>query len=138
MKSAAELSDDLFETQFKNGSLDPAGFDHEAHLRLAWIHVTRYGVDAAIENITTQLYAYVTALGAKDKYNHTLTIAAIKAVGHFIGRSDQDNFTGFLKQHPRLKTDFKTLMRAHYGFDIFNSAMAKQQWLEPDLLPFDA
>jgi len=137
MLSATELTDDLFEAQFKNGTLDPAVFDHEAHLRLAWIHITKYGVDAAMENISTQLYAFVTALGAKDKYNHTLTIAAVKAVGHFVSRSDQDNFAGFIQQFPRLKTDFKGLMRAHYGIDIFNSATAKQQWLEPDLLPFN-
>jgi len=131
-----ELSDDHFEEEFKNCKLDPALFNHEAHLRLAWIHVTKYGEAKAIENITGQLYAYVVSLGAIDKYNKTLTIAAIKAVNHFIGRSGADNFAEFIQQFPRLKFNFKELMGFHYGINIFNSEIAKQHYLEPDLLPF--
>ncbi len=136
MNSHVELSDDLFEEQFQNCRFDTALFNHEAHLRLAWIHVTKYGEAKAIENITSQLYAYVVSLGAIDKYNKTLTVAAIKAVNHFIGRSDADNFDEFIQQFPRLKFNFKELMGSHYGIDIFNSAIAKQNYLEPDLLPF--
>jgi len=30
-------------------------FSHEAHLRLARIHITRYGIEKAVDNITRQL-----------------------------------------------------------------------------------
>lgn len=136
MNAHFELSDDLFEEQFQNCSLDPALFNHEAHLRLAWIHISKYGEAKAIENITGQLYTYVVLLGAIDKYNKTLTIAAIKAVNHFTGRSGADNFADFIQQFPRLKFNFKELMGSHYGIDIFKSEMAKQHYLEPGLLPF--
>lgn len=136
MNSHSELSDDRFEAAFQNCGLDPALFNHEAHLRLAWIHVTKYGEAKAIDNITSQLFSFVVSLGAIHKYNKTLTIAAIKAVNHFIGRSGADNFDEFIQQFPRLKFNFKELMGSHYGIDIFNSAIAKQQYLEPDLLPF--
>jgi hypothetical protein len=52
MNSHFELSDELFEEQFQNCQLNPALFNHEAHLRLAWIHITKYGIDKAIENIS--------------------------------------------------------------------------------------
>ncbi|MBL7703481.1 MAG: hypothetical protein JNM14_14615 [Ferruginibacter sp.] len=136
MKSHFELSDELFEVQFQNGKLDPALFDHEAHLRLAWIHINRYGEAKAIENITNQLYAYVVSLGAADKYNKTLTVAAIKAVSHFISRSDAGNFPEFILEFPRLKYNFKELMAFHYRMDIYNSETAKRHYLEPDLIPF--
>ena len=42
------LSDPEFEKQFESAVLDPKFFSHEAHLRLAWIHVTKYGVERAI------------------------------------------------------------------------------------------
>jgi hypothetical protein len=136
MDSHFELSDDLFEEQFQNCQLNSALFNHEAHLRLAWIHVTKYGVEKAIENITSQLFLFVISLGAINKYNKTLTVAAIKAVNHFINKSDADNFPDFIQQFPRLKFNFKELMRFHYKIDIFNSETAKQNYLEPDLLPF--
>jgi hypothetical protein len=38
MEKHLELTDLEFEANFKNCSLNPDIFSHEAHLRLAWIH----------------------------------------------------------------------------------------------------
>jgi hypothetical protein len=131
------LSDKEFEEQFESGILKPELFSHEAHLRLAWIHITKYGQDIAINNISKQLINFVELLGARQKYNHTLTIAAIKAVAHFINKSKSENFVQFISEFPRLKNNFKELMSCHYQIDIFNSEKAKDVFLEPDLMPFD-
>ncbi|NNK76184.1 MAG: hypothetical protein HKP42_08980 [Maribacter sp.] len=131
------LTDLKFEQQFKSCELDPALFSHEAHLRLAYIHIKKYGIKKAIENVCNQLVAYVSHLGATDKYNTTLTVAAVKAVYHFMQRSAASNFKDFIAEFPQLKFEFKRLMQCHYGFDIFNSKKAKITFLEPDLLPFD-
>jgi hypothetical protein len=37
------LTDIEFENQFENGTLKPELFSHEAHVRLAWIHIKKYG-----------------------------------------------------------------------------------------------
>jgi hypothetical protein len=131
------LSDAEFEVQFSDCTLDPALFTHEAHLRLAWIHIKQYGIDQAIGKVNAQLLRFVTHVGASDKFNKTVTIAALHAVHHFIKRSATDNFQDFIQEFPRLKTDFKALMRAHYAVDIFKSNKAKVDYLQPDLLPFD-
>lgn len=132
-----ELSDTEFERQFTEGLLDPGLFNHEAHLRLAWLHIHKYGIDAAIKKVCTQLKAYVKALGASDKYNETLTIAAIRAVYHFKLKSETVTFKDFIIENPRLKINFKELMGQHYKTDIFNSVVAKERFLEPELLAFD-
>ncbi len=137
MKSHFELSDTQFEQQFKACKLDPTLFSHEAHLRLAYIHIGKYGHDQAIKNICGQLVAFVTHLGANDKYNTTLTVAAVKAVYHFMLKSKTTEFKRFIAEFPQLKYDFKGLMQSHYDFDIFNSQKAKKTLLEPNLLPFD-
>lgn len=136
MERHYELNDDQFEQQFKSRQLDPAIFSHEAHLRLAWIHITKYGLEKAIENICAQLFGYVEKLGATNKYNHTVTIAAIRAVNHFAAKSVADNFSDFIREFPRLKTNFKEIIRTHYSQDIFHIVSARRQYLEPDLLPF--
>jgi hypothetical protein len=137
MEHPAESSDDLFEQQFKDCTLDAATFNHEAHLRLAWIHIKKYGEEAAIKNICAQLIAFTQSLGAEDKYNKTLTIAAIKAVNHFINKSIDDTFDQFIASFPRLKNNFRDLIASHYSADVYIMETAKKQYLEPDLLPFD-
>ncbi|WP_299439979.1 hypothetical protein [uncultured Aquimarina sp.] len=136
MKTHLDLNDSEFEKQFRTGNLDPSLFNHEAHLRLAWIHINIYGLETACDTISNQILSYVNRLGATDKFNKTLTIAAIKIVYHFLQKSKSDTFQDFITEFPRLKSNFKKLLDAHYGFDIFNSEEAKTQYLEPDLLPF--
>ena len=132
-----ELSDSEFEKQFINCELNPEIFTHEAHLRLAWIHIKKYGIVEAETNIQCQLREYVKSVGSENKYNTTLTLAAVKAVYHFILKSDSNSFQEFMIEFPRLKNNFRELMSCHYGFDIYNSEKAKMNFLEPDLLPFD-
>lgn len=132
-----QLTNAAFEQQFANCTLDASLFNHEAHLRLAWIHIKQYGVTRAIENTCSQLVQYTRSLGAESKYNKTLTVAAVKAVHHFMQRSAAVDFPAFIAEHPRLKFNFKELMAAHYKTDIYTSERAKKEFMEPDLLPFD-
>jgi len=150
MEPHRTLSDQVFLDRFANQALPPEWFSHEAHLRLAFLHIRHLGVEKAIDTVRTQLQAYVAHLGATDKYHETLTVAAVRAVYHFMLRegmvsqsaegmdgSTLDEFLGLLQRHPRLCTSFRDLMFAHYRTDIFSSAFAKKQYLEPELLPFN-
>lgn len=132
-----QLSDKAFEQQFASLQLNPALFSHEAHLRLAWIHVTRYGIDQAIENVTNQIKAFAEHHGAHGKYHTTVTIAAVRAVYHFVIKSDSANFKDFITEFPQLKNEFTKLLASHYSTDIFKSTAARESFLEPDLAPFD-
>ena len=114
-----KFSDLEFEMHFKKCSLDPELFSHEAHLRLAWIHINKYGLDMAIKNICVQLRDFVASFGAQDKFNKTLTVAAINAVYHFMQRSNSENFRDFINAFPLLKDDFKKLIGCHYKMDFF-------------------
>lgn len=137
MEKHFELSDSEFEKQFVEGQFNSIDFTHEAHLRLAWIFITKYGIEKAEIYVPFQLQKFVASVGVKDKYNTTLTLAAIKAVYHFIHKSETNNFKDFIHEFPRLKYNFGELIACHYGFDIYNSDFAKENFLEPDLLPFD-
>ena len=81
------LTDKEFDEQIQNCILNPSVFTHEAHLRLAWLHVRQYGIDKAIGNIRKQLQNFVAHHGVTDKYNDTVTVASVKAVYHFMLRS---------------------------------------------------
>ena len=137
MEKHVNLTDIKFEKQFATCDLDPSIFSHEAHLRLAWIHIMKYGMEQAEKNIREQLQKFVAFAGETAKYNTTLTIVAVRAVDHFIRQSKADCFKDFITEFPQLKNNFRALIHSHYSFDIFNSQKAKTQYLEPDLLPFN-
>lgn len=131
-----DLSDKEFLIQFRESTLSEELFTHEAHIRLAWLHIDRFGLGAAEINVSDQLKNYTKSLGAESKYHHTVTIAAVKAVNHFKEKSATENFEDFITENPRLNTDFKALLAQHYQTDIFNSDLAKTEFLEPELTQF--
>lgn len=110
MEQHTNLSDDAFEAQFADGILDPVLFTHEAHIRLAWIHLSKYGETQAILHITEQLKQFVRLLGAEDKYNEALTVAAIKVVHQFMRQKTSSSFPVFIAAFPELKHNFRELI----------------------------
>lgn len=137
MEAHYQFRDDEFEKRFHQKTLDPKYFTHEAHLRLAYIHIEKYGVEIAIANICQQIRSFAASVGEPDKFNMTLTTAAIKIVSRFMKALASRNFKQLISTEPRLKDGFSDLIKAHYSFDIFNNTDAKNQFLIPDLIAFD-
>ena len=77
------LSDTEFLTKFEAATLDLALFSHEAHLRLAWLYIKIYGIEKAVDKTCAQLQHFTKVLGAEDKFNTTLTVAAVKGCASF-------------------------------------------------------
>ncbi len=137
MEAHYRFTDESFEKQFKFGLLHPSYFTHEAHLRLAWIHIHKYGLEKAIQNVTNQLETFTVLHNERTKFNTTVTVAAVRAVHHFMLETESNTFKDFIEEFPRLKFDFRELLGYHYAFNIFASEEAKEKFMEPDLLPFD-
>jgi len=137
MKDHSALNDTDFVEQFANITLPPDLFNHEAHLRLAYLYITNYGIEEAIDKICIQIPQFAAKHGANDKFNKTVTVAAIKAVKHFMEKSNTKDFQSFITENPRLINNFKDLLGCHYQTDIFTSEKARKEYLEPELLPFD-
>ena len=103
----------FFARQFADCTLIPQLFNHEAHLRLAWIHVREFGVEQAAVNLCSQIQKFDATFDDGTKFNTTVTVAAVKAVNHFMERSSTTTFPAFIAENPRLKTDFKGLIASH-------------------------
>lgn len=137
MQKHFNLSDSDFEKQFENCKLSVDLFSHEAHLRLVWIHIEKYGYDKALENIQNQLEKYVAFVGASQKYHITLTIAAVNIVHNFMLKSNSNGFRDFILEYPELTDKFQMLLYRHYSPERINSTAARTEYIEPDLLTFD-
>lgn len=114
MEKHFELSDAEFEARFAACTLPVADFTHRAHLRLAWLHLGKYGLQQAEANIVTQLATFVDHAGATGKYDRALTRASVRAVHHFMEQSKTGNFSDFLAENPRLVTNFREIAARHY------------------------
>ncbi len=136
MQDHYSFSDEKFQHAFETCGLHPKYFSHEAHIRLAWIYISNYGLSKAEEKLCQAIKRYDAFYGDGSKFNKTVTVAATKAVYHFMQKSKALNFKAFIHEFPRLKFEFKALMSAHYGFDIYANEQAKTSYLQPDLLPF--
>ena len=64
---------DITLEQFERGDVDPAQFDHEAHVYVGWLYVSRYGRKEAIARFDAALKRLVAKIGAENKYNAMIT-----------------------------------------------------------------
>ena len=136
MTTHRDMDDGSFLQVFLDGSLPPNLFNHEAHLRLGFIYIRQYGADTAGTLLCRDLQTFVERLGAADKFNTTLTVAAVHIVDHFMKNSPQAQFYDLIQLYPLLSTSFRHLIEQHYATDIFNSEAAKHSYLPPDRAPF--
>lgn len=136
MEKHYRFTDQQFEERFSTCRFPGNDFTHEAHIRLAWIHLHRYGIQKAIEHVTHQIKAFSESLEVSENYHHTVTTAAVYAVAHFYTRSESSTFETFIEEFPQLKTNFRALLSSHYSYDVVKSDQAKKEYQEPDLVPF--
>ena len=64
---------DLTIEAFESGRNDPAHFDHEAHVYLAWLYLERLPVLEAARRYSDALRRLTQRLGIPGKYHETIT-----------------------------------------------------------------
>ena len=60
-------------SRFEAADLDPARFDHEAHIYVAWLYLREYPRDKAIASFDAALRRLTGKIGATSKYNAMIT-----------------------------------------------------------------
>jgi len=128
-------SDRRFLALFESCELDPAAFDHRAHLRLAYACLAGGGTDDAHARVRRGLLRFLDAHGIDPaKYHETLTRAWILAVRHFMARTDgAQSADAFLERNPELLDS--RIMLTHYSREALFSEDARSRFVRPDLDP---
>ena len=130
------LDDREFITAVAECTLDPSLFTHRAHLRLAFTYLKTYPFSEAADLTCTTIRNYDRNVGDGSKYHHTLTLASVKVVDHFIKKSPDADFKTLLSKYPRLMHNFQLLIDQHYSRSVWDNAIAKKFFTEPDLQAF--
>jgi hypothetical protein len=131
------LSDEdrAFQKAFEAHTVLPAGFDHRAHVWLAYIYLVENDADAAHRKMRRALLDFLQFLGVgKSKYHETMTRAWILAVQHFMGlRSGFQSAAAFIDANPRVLDT--SIMMTHYSAQLLFSDEARAAFVEPNLEP---
>lgn len=124
------MTDQEFIDAFAAGRLAPAGFDHRAHLRAAFLLLRERPFLEACVAMRDGLQALAGKLGKPDLYHETVTVAFMALVA---GRSSgADDWDGFIAAHPELCRP--GLLDAYYSKTLLASGAARKTFAMPDLV----
>jgi hypothetical protein len=123
------MTDQEFIAAYTAGQLEPAGFDHRAHLRAAFLLLrSRPFLEACIA-MRDGLQALAGKLGKPDLYHETVTVAFMALVA---GRmpAESSDWDSFIAQHPALCE--RGLLDAYYSTALLASGAARKTFAMPD------
>ena len=109
---------------------------HRDHVRLAYLYLRAYPFGEAADRIREGIKAHNAAHGVVEGptsgYHETMTIAWLRLVEMVLAEYGAEE-TGekFCDAHPELME--KKILRLYYSKDLFMSARAKGEFVEPDL-----
>ena len=111
LQSHRQLTDQELEEQFEDTSLKPMLFNHEAHIRLAFIHIKKYGREKAAENLCIQIKRFDQTHGDGLKFNKEVTIKSVNAIAEIIAHYPDLTFTEVIEKESILLLGFMTLLK---------------------------
>ena len=127
------MDDQAFLQAFEDGTLPPSQFSHRGHIRMAWLYLRACGWDEGMIHIRSGIQTFAARLGATTKYHETITVFWARVVHHMIADQPHiDSFEDFLAHFPQILDSH--LIESHYSTELLRSALARQQWVEPDIV----
>jgi 8-oxo-dGTP pyrophosphatase MutT (NUDIX family) len=134
------LDDAAFLVSFEDCSLPHREWNHRAHVRVAFLYLSRWGLDEALDRMRSGIQAYNAAHGVKDGphmgYHETTTSAFMRLIDHAIReRGPYEDSHQFCERCPEL-LDRRVLL-CYYTRDRIMQPEAQAGFVEPDVIPLD-
>jgi hypothetical protein len=123
------MTDQEFIDAFTAGQLPPAGFDHRAHLRAAFLLLRARPFLEACMAMRDGLRALAGKLGKPDLYHETVTVAFMALVAERSSSMDRD-WDAFIEAHPELCG--RGLLESYYSQALLASGAARTTFALPD------
>jgi hypothetical protein len=127
------MDDQTFLSQFEDGNLDPACFDHRAHLRVAVLYLrSRPFLEACIA-MRDGLQRFAARIGKAGLYHETITIAFMSVVNEELAALPETGWEALIAQRPELCD--KQLLARRYGDARLKSDLARCHFVLPTQQP---
>jgi hypothetical protein len=97
------MNDEGFLEALERCELPAQEFGHAAHVRAAYLYLTRAAPDQALEHIRRSLRRFVAHLGRPDVYDDAMTAAYMKVIRERLAeRGDAGGWAAFARNNPDL------------------------------------
>jgi len=132
------MNDDEHLRRFEDQSLPREVWHHRAHLKVAYLYLTRFSFEEALRKMRAGVKAYNAANGIADTptggYHETMTQAWLQLVHTTLCQfGPADSADAFFDAQTQLNE--KRVLRLFYSRDRIMSAEAKATFIAPDLAP---
>lgn len=115
--------------RFIRGEVDPAGFSHREHLRMAFEMLRVYDFPQSVLYYSRALQQMTARMGRPEIFHQTVTVAFLALVAEALETGMYADFDAFVTAHPQL-LDRGVLMR-WYAPERLQSAAARRSFLLP-------
>jgi hypothetical protein len=131
------MTDDVFLQQFESRTLPFAQWTHRAHLKIAYLYLTRLDFEAAAQKVCDGIRAYNAANNVPESptrsYHQTTTMAWLHIIAAMLAEyGPAATADEFLDAQPQLT---QKILRLFYSCERFASPEAKTTFIAPDLAP---
>ena len=131
----ASGSSELLLESFEAGTLDPGGFHHRDHVRLAWLVLRRDPLPRALDRFPEALRRFAQAAGKPQLYHETVTYAYLLVIHEQMQqRPAGDTWEAFATAHPDLLSGKPSVLERYYRKETLASDLARRVFLMPDRL----
>lgn len=122
---------DLGIVEFEALAFDPEGFDHEAHLYVAWLYLRDHPVTEAIARYTDTLKRLTQKLGQPEKFHATITWFYLLEVADRLAGSEACDWQAFRRANPDLLARKGNVLHRYYRAEELASDRARQRFVLP-------
>jgi hypothetical protein len=121
--------------EFLAHRVEPAGFDHLAHVRVAWLLLEQFPFELAMQKFEAGAMDLATRAGVPEKYHATITRALMQIIA-----ADRDSgallcWQDYQDSGPVVLSDAKSTLLHYYSVGLIFSEPARLAWCKPDLRP---
>jgi hypothetical protein len=132
------MTDEEFLTAFEKCTLPFEQWNHQAHVRVAYLYASGHDLEAATDRMRSGVKAYNKANQVPESldqgYHETITSAFMRLISEALAIAGQLNsFANFEHRWPQLFD--KRVLRRFYSRSRILSADAKASFVEPDIAP---
>jgi hypothetical protein len=132
------VDDETFLRQFETATLPRDQWHHREHIRTAYLYLTRYSFEEALQRMRAGIKALNAAHGTPETpargYHETMTQAWIRLVCSALREHGPAcDANAFYERHPELSQP--RLLRIFYSQELLSSGEARVSFILPDLAP---